>query len=299
MLAAVIWTSNVECQEKGSTQLDEAIAKFESCSESRSAGAALTRILKFEKDHAQALLAHSNLSLSLRCAWDLAPSQTVNLVGGDWAWFVGFCRGKTGLEIPVRWEAFLCSEYYRENPKLRITVLKNYLPKTTAFKDNNGILVNSLVNRQKISDDLFAPSSLDVKWKGADLVVSFDKHGAMLLPAKLISEAKKPFLGRLFVSAILVGDKGFAVIYDVFGSGYNLMCLNPTSGALLWETKVWAMGTENLAEVSGLWLHEVSLTATKNAIAVFGHGPSCYAESFDIRNGKPFFRFSTNSWFMK
>jgi len=91
-----------------------------------------------------------------------------------------------------------------------------------------------------------------------------------------------------------------AICEENFGSKFDLYCIDSQSGQILWQSKVWALGADNLWAGSGSWSHAAQLTLSedKNQIIVWGAGRGgSYVEAFDTSNGKNAFRFCSEYWY--
>jgi hypothetical protein len=90
------------------------------------------------------------------------------------------------------------------------------------------------------------------------------------------------------------GKRAFVALYHNRGSAFPLLCIDPHSGKVYWQSEVW--GVNRRATDAGIGYYNIAILVNHESVAVFGQSDECNLEVFDRNTGKALYRFSTNEW---
>jgi hypothetical protein len=242
-------------------------------------------VTTFERAALLALVHHPDPSIALQIAWEThrtTEPRPTTLPGRPplrfkpeaVQWFLGFVEGRLRTDIPAWWGSTLLAA-------------GTYAGETTVFPDT------------------FAPrygrangplETLDgVRVTQASAEVVFRGSGESQRVSTSDPELVKLVAGSRRCSVLFDRGRVYVALHRAAGaSSYRLVCLDETTGKVIWVQRVWAVARM----AGGQGWHSVSLATSADLLLVFGgesHG--LYIEGFDRTNGAPAFRFCSCYWF--
>lgn len=205
--------------------------------------------------------------------------------------FIGFFEARTKLVVPTWWEEGIFDPALGADPEWNAI----YEYKMTTFGDQ------SPPPGKLWGEQLQIPRDVEVNRSGEWAIARRGGKTAKL-PAGIFdtAEDESDKMGWNACAIDIGTDLSVVAFYDD-GDGFTspLICVENTSGKILWRTEIWSTGFDNLKPSggSGPWSHYLELRRSGEAIAVFGMANfDYYAEIYRIKDGQPLLRFSTNNW---
>lgn len=129
----------------------------------------------------------------------------------------------------------------------------------------------------------------ELEFKGDSMVYSAGKR-AVEFPKEVFANADNSF------TALMGAEHSIIACYPSNGGfSFRVAGFKDNGGKPVWKSVVWGAGRTILAGSAPHW---VELTATKDAVFVFGgECAGMFVEAFDATTGKCLFRFCTGFWF--
>jgi hypothetical protein len=237
------------------------------------------------------LAAGPDFTLALAAAWEESLGPTGEGSAAGIQRFLRFLEQRTGVKVPPRWEYFFVLRNLPNNVP-HDSVKEEYLTHCDFLRRDQvtGDILPTPVEYAKTAAGIMAPAGVRVSRSGGDVVFEADGRAVRVLEAELPEGAFSH--DRLAVAA--GPDRWFLAFHHTCGYLFQMACVDARSGRGLWETNVWATG---LGCFMGNWPEErVTVVPGDGLVVVFGESLVPYIEGFDIRDGRPVFRFSTNYW---
>jgi hypothetical protein len=287
--------------------LRDATAKARNSSQT---GNVYERILgSITENELQELVHDSDLSITLNAAWALNRSAKRQHISPGAQRFLGVLESRTGLNVPQWWEVEATSAALGDrskflNEKLSNEIIGRYFPFSPFLERlGDGSYVFKVEKFDKAPLGLLARANISVKPQGDGVSVKADSV-ELRIDATRLSELASEYKFARYIDVRHKPPRVIVSLHDEFGSKFPFWCVDAQSGRLLWDGESWGYGAENLiAFRSGPWRHKVEVVIANHTVAVFGGGTSTYSvvylEAYDIRSGKPLYRFASNYWFAK
>lgn len=255
-----------------------------------------------------ALVNHRQTTLALLARWEL-------LSRGDAAaqrdshpqrW-LGFFEGRTGVTPPARWAAILsalpqpfqphCTSIYEpsglvtsnqftftgDNGATETVTLPCVCAALPLRRTSAGFLLNGVAGRD--ADVVRNDNGLRLTARGR----------ALQVPENSLSPLWQAYTGRNARCSLYLGEKrSYVAFFSEWPRKYPIVCLETSSGRMLWQAEVWAHGDVVPLQFGTVPSdHRVELAAAEDVVASFGSdGARCYVEGFDAKTGAVRFRFS-------
>ena len=143
--------------------------------------------------------------------------------------------------------------------------------------------------------DLRFPSDVTVKRAGDQVVVKRNKGVSFKMPASILDKIPKGYVG-LDRCEFCIGKKStLIVMFSVDAPDTSpIICVDSSTGKINWRAELWGAGGQIGGGFSSNCLQ---LSCNESTAIIFGLSTTgAYAETFDLKTGKPVFRFSTNYW---
>jgi hypothetical protein len=228
------------------------------------------------------LQSHPQDGIAIQAAWEEVrltvpekePETAVRPDRHKLDWFLGFLEGRARLKTPKWWSEVLLD--CRANRRDNIYFLQPGQP----LYDKIG------------PDEHFVYGPLDtrLKFERERAVLSVGKQSTTI-PVDLL---RKDDSGKVAcdVSALTTASRCFLAIHEGVGYPYDLVCVERTTGKVLWKSK--AFGTWWYA-ASGPHRFCVTVVEQHRRVIVFGSGVTgAHVEAFRSEDGANLFRFSTS-----
>jgi hypothetical protein len=259
----------------------------------RDAGKAFSRYFKkLNRQQLQNAKLDSDTSIALHAAWVLHTAS--NPLGKpDPHRFLGFVEGRTGLRIPPRWEVAIIEDALQSYPDILFEELDSYWPSCSFMtRDGRHFSTRPTLGRPS-AIGLRAPADTDLQQDRGRIVIT-QGNASIKMPKAIFDEIRQR--GLADYCCVLIGpEKSYLALYDYLASPFSLVCFDTQQGTILWQKQAWGLGL--LKASTGPNGSHLEMVVTADQVTLFGNDITHeYVEAFDIRNGTPRFRFSTNWW---
>jgi hypothetical protein len=293
-------SGDLRAQEHGSPPQLSALRRDLVCAESPAdAGKALAALFgpaRTNREWLARLQADSDAGMALQAAWEAAKDPGNGLAPRPQR-FLGFLDGRLGLHAPVQWEVDIVARCFGDRQAAMNAALREYLPVAPFLRRlEDGTVGYHHERRRKTGLDLFALPGTVLKEDGDAVIITVGRASTSV-PGVALRQARKDHPVADEVDAYLDAERLVIALHDVTGIAFPLLCLEARSGKLLWRAEAWGYrGDKILGPLTGLWRHDIAIAVTEKFVALFEDGNGCSLEAFDLRTGRPAFRFSADYW---
>jgi hypothetical protein len=266
---------------------------------SAESGKAYSTLLKrADSEGLEQLMSDSNPGIALHAAWEKyvnRPMLSKGVVRPQR--FLGFLEAKTKLRIPLYWEVQLVGLALQNDTDRATECLDEYLPAAPFLTKRDGIFHVDAGAFRDTDFGVHTPDSVQltrvhgrVKIAGGERTVSIDQD--------LLQRLKKAHdHSYVVLQAAFIDKRVILAVYDPAGYSFPMICVDSSSGILLWESKSWGYGGDNWPIKFGQQRHTISVYGFGEHVAVFGEGAgSCYLEVWAVCTGECIYRFCSDHW---
>jgi hypothetical protein len=237
--------------------------------------------------------------IALRASWRLADAKySLRTVSPEQ--FVEFLKRRTGLEVPIWWEATLIRKALNYERERINDALRPYLGRCPTLKLMDGNVYSERIHTYRATD-LGLMANEDTTLAQSDgMVVIMSGDDTLRVSQKELHSVRAAYRVPDHCAAHIGAERSFVALHDQLGGRFPLLCVDSLTGNKLWQVDVWGTGAEHLMSISGAWSNDVTILTNGKLVTVFGDAPGgCYAEAFDVESGSNAFRFCTGDWYCK
>jgi hypothetical protein len=204
--------------------------------------------------------------------------------------FLGFVEGRLRIRTPEWWQETLLSALVSTSGEMVSYEVPDWLHayrRTGVELGGSGLQLETESGEVTTKDgwELLAPPDTKLRREGTTLVATV--HGrTVTVPIDVVQDAGGA--DRLYF--VPDGQRCYLAVHSG-GFEFSMVCIDQSSHALLWKTKVWSAHCQSLRGLVG---ERLSLIIADDQVVVLG-AESCamFIEAFDKNTGKNRFRFST------
>jgi hypothetical protein len=184
--------------------------------------------------------------------------------------FVQFFEGRTRVLVPQEWTISNQSRFRRGDDETEFTKQLDLIP------------------------DLYAQTHCNVARDGEHL--SFRYHGEEF-KVTIAEFEKVKYIERGNFDRIRIDKIDDAYIITIFCSDRDSSCLMSVSNdRITWSQRLWATGW-GIRSTTGPGAQFFTKTViSADSVTLFGFGSDTYVESFELKTGKPLFRYHQDAW---
>jgi hypothetical protein len=246
----------------------------------------------------QRLVDDQDSGIALRASWRLADEHyTFRTVSPEQ--FVERFKRRTGLPIPIWFEAKLVSKAIDRDSEQTEEALLSYAGPSRALRYRNGHMYWEQIHKYRTTDvELLVDA--DTKLAESEGMVSITIGADTLQISHSELHGARAEFDSDYCVARIGTKRSFVALHDDTGARFPLLCFDSLTGNKMWQVEVWGTGAEHILLKSGAWSNEIMIVTNDKLVAICGDAPGgCYAEAFDVESGSNVFRFCTGDWFCK